>query len=448
MNPDSSIIRSRRVVLKDGIRAADIEIAGGRIIDVREPRPGPAPAGIDDVEDLVVMPGVIDTHVHVNEPGRTEWEGFASATKAAAAGGVTTLVDMPLNSSPATTSVHALEDKLEAMSGQLHVDVGLWGGVVPGNGADLAAMWDRGVLGYKAFLVPSGVPEFPAVEEQDLARAMEILGDLGAPLLVHAEDPHLIGQVADRSDQPYSEYLESRPSDAERRAIERVLELSEPTGCRIHIVHLASPSAIPTILTARGRGVPVTVETCPHYLTFVAEEIDDGETLLKCAPPIRTRADRDGLWSGLIDESIDLIGSDHSPCPPDLKSVVRGSFGEAWGGVASLELTLSVVWSGCVERRVGLDRLADWMCRGPAGLAGLARKGKIARGYDADLTIWDPDATRVVDQEALHQRHPVTPYHGRTLHGVVYRTLLRGRPVYDRGRFGTPGGRWLPRGGS
>lgn len=445
MFSDRCILRGDRVVLPDAVRPADIEIADGRIVDVREPSTSAAGRVIDAI-GLVVMPGVVDPHVHANEPGRTEWEGFETATRAAAAGGVTTFVDMPLNAIPATTTVRALDEKVDAMEGRLHVDVGLWGGVVPGNEGDLTPLWKAGVLGYKAFLVPSGVAEFPPVDEEGLERAMTVAADLGAPLLVHAEDATQIGCFEGRPHQPYAEYLASRPPEAERRAIERVIALSEQTGCRVHIVHLASGAAIETIDAARRRGVPITVETCPHYLSFAAHEIADGATLLKCAPPIRTRSDRDALWHGLFDGTVDLLGSDHSPCPPDLKDAERGSFGDAWGGIASLELALPIVWSGAVERGGTLRRLVEWMCRRPAGLAGLERKGAIAVGYDADLVLWDPDATRIVDQEALYQRHATTPYHGRELRGVVERTLVRGRVAYDRGSFGAPGGRWLRRG--
>jgi allantoinase len=401
-------------------------------------------ANVVDAGDHVVMPGVVDTHVHVNEPGRTDWEGFETATRAAAAGGVTTIVDMPLNSIPATTTVDALHEKVTAARGKCAVDVGFWGGVVPENGAELEPLLDAGVLGFKAFLVPSGVPEFEAIGDEELGRAMETLAPRDAVLLVHAEDGPSLATIQGRPRQPYSEYLASRPPKCEERAIARVIGLSQTTGCRVHVVHLASGTALDGIRDAKRRGTPLTVETCPHYLLFAAEEIDDGDTTCKCAPPIRGTDHRDALWNGLADGTIDLVASDHSPCPPDLKQIESGNFVTAWGGIASLQLSLAGVWTTARGRGFDVEDIARWMCDRPAQLAGLeSRKGAIAVGRDGDLVIWDPDQVFEVDAEKLHHRHPLTPYQGRTLYGRVEQTFLRGQSVYDHGAFAASSGQWL-----
>ncbi|MDQ3606084.1 MAG: allantoinase AllB, partial [Gemmatimonadota bacterium] len=405
---------------------------------------------ITEAGDAVLMPGIVDTHVHVNEPGRTEWEGFESATRAAAAGGVTTLVDMPLNSVPATTTVAGLHAKLAAAADRCQVDVGFWGGVVPGNAGELDALWGGGVLGFKCFLSPSGVEEFPSVTEADLRVAMPTLSRLGAPLLVHAEDPAVLAYAAAAAPAParrYEDYLRSRPAEAEVEAIRLMVALCREFGTRIHLVHLSAAEALPLLAEARAAGLPITVESCPHYLHFAAEEIADGATQFKCAPPIRGRESRERLWTALGSGEIDLIASDHSPCPPEMKAREAGDFAAAWGGVASLQLSLPVVWKGARERGYGLADLAEWMSAAPARLAGLSmRKGAIAPGRDADLVIWDPDADFVVTPEMLHHRHQLTPYLGALLPGVVRATYVRGECVYDRGAFPRPGwGRSLGR---
>jgi allantoinase len=389
-----------------------------------------------DCGGSVLMPGVVDTHVHVNEPGRTEWEGFETATRAAAAGGVTTLVDMPLNSVPATTTREGLRVKMAAAEGKCRVDVGFWGGVVPGNTSELAGLLSDGVLGFKAFLVPSGVDEFEHVEESDLRTAMPELARYGAVLLAHAERPGpinaAVGIWEGGSPAEYARYLRSRPDEAEMEAVELLVRLCRETGCRVHIVHVSSAEVLPVLRCAREEGLPVTAETCPHYLTFAAEDITDGAVAFKCAPPIRSRENRERLWEALREGLIDLVATDHSPCPPRMKNLETGDFRGAWGGISSLQISLPAVWTGARERGFTVEDVTAWMCAAPARLADLeGRKGEIAPGYDADLVIWDPEASFEVDAERLHHRHKLTPYAGRTLQGVVRRTFLRGETVYD-----------------
>jgi allantoinase len=425
------IIRSTRVVLPSGVQPAEIEISGERIAAVRPIGPdrttdrGTRPC---DLGDLVVMPGIVDTHVHVNEPGRTDWEGFATAAAAAAAGGVTTIVDMPLNSVPATTTVEGFEAKrrVAPIGG---IEIAFWGGVVPANRHELGGLASAGVCGFKCFLSPSGVAEFAAVEPHDLRHALPVLARLNLPLLVHAEWPPSLRPVSPAANlRAYATWLESRPPSAEVAAIALLIALCREFGARIHIVHLATEESLPLLREARGDGLPITVETCPHYLTFAAEEIADGATIFKCAPPIRGRATREALWRALQDGDIDMVVTDHSPCPPALKN---GDFLQAWGGIASLELGLRAVWTGASARGIGIERVAEWLSAAPARLAGLAgRKGAIAPGLDADLAVWDPETESIVDEAALCQRHKCTPYAGRVLKGRVVATLARGRVVY------------------
>ena len=376
------------------------------------------------------MPGVIDTHVHVNEPGRTEWEGFETATCAAAAGAVTTILDMPLNSIPATTTVAALEAKRDASRAKSIVNVEFIGGVVPGNTAEIEPLAGAGVRAFKCFLTPSGVDEFPNVTEADLREAFPILARTGLPLMVHAEDPAKLRPMIGGS-RVYSDYLERRPVDAEHSAIEMLVRLMEACPTRVHIVHLSSASSLEIIVAARSRGLPLTVETCPHYLTFKAEGIPNGATEYKCAPPIRGGAERDALWEALIAGEIDLVASDHSPCPPAMKET-NGDFYSAWGGIASLQLSLAAVWTGARQRGVGPERIPEWMSAAPARLAGFqATKGAIAPGFDADIAIWDPDASFVVTPSSLLHRHKVTPYVDHELFGAVAATYVGGRRVYS-----------------
>jgi allantoinase len=425
------VIRGRGVVTPEGVRSASVHVAGGRIVRLGRWEEVPPDVPVVDAGESIVMPGLVDTHVHMNEPGRTEWEGFDTGTRAAAAGGVTTILDMPLNSIPATTTVNALEAKRKAARGKSVVNVEFIGGVVPGNVGELEGLRDAGVRAFKCFLSPSGVDEFPAVSEHDLREAFPVLARLGLPLMVHAEDPACL--LASRgSSRKYGDYLTTRPAAAERTAIMLLTQLMARNPTPVHIVHLSSASSLDIVRTARARGLPLTVETCPHYLTFAAEEIPDGATEFKCAPPIRDKAERDALWEALIAGDIDLIASDHSPCPPEMKET-EGDFFSAWGGVASLQLSLSAAWTGARDRGLEPERIAQWMSTAPARLAGLqSRKGALAVGYDADIILWDPEARFVVDPTELLHRHKVTPYAGREMFGKVAATYVGGRRIFAR----------------
>jgi allantoinase len=426
-------ISSRRVVFSNGVRPATLHVKEGKIVAIDDASADSHAVGLLDAGDLMVLPGLVDSHVHINEPGRTHWEGFATATRAAAAGGVTTLVDMPLNSIPATINVAALDEKRRAAVNQCHVDVGFWGGVVPGNVPDLEPLARAGVRGFKCFLSPSGVDEFAHVDEDDLRAALPILAKLDLPLLVHAELPAAL--TAPQGDpRHYGTWLDSRPAAAETAAIEMVLRLARPCGARVHVVHLATGDALPALQAARRRDSSVTVETCPHYLAFAAEDIAAGATMFKCAPPIRPAVERERLWRALLDGDIDLVTTDHSPSPPSMKRLDEGDFVGAWGGISSLQLGLSGIWTGAVARGADPTLVARWMAERPARLAGLFPiKGTIAVGADADLVIWDPDAEWTVDARALFHRHALTPYDGLRLRGRVQTTLLRGSVVFDHG---------------
>lgn len=424
------VIRSRRVVLPDATQPAAIRMRDGLIAGIE---PYDATSG-EDFADLLIMPGLVDTHVHINEPGRTEWEGFATATEAAAAGGVTTLIEMPLNSIPATVSAKAYAEKVAAAKGKCRVDVGFWGGVIPGNAAEIGPLWEAGCFGFKCFLSPSGVDEFPNVTEADLRLAMPEIAARGGVLLVHAEDPAELRSHCGDS-RSYSEYLASRPRRAENSAIELLIRLAGETKCRVHIVHLSSSDSLQQLRAARTAGVPITVETCPHYLTFDAKRIANGGTEFKCAPPIREAENLELLWRALLDREIDLVASDHSPCPPAMKKKEAGDFFTAWGGIASLELGLAAVWTEAQRHGACVEDIARWMSRAPAQLAGLsARKGALAVGYDADIVVWEPEAEYTVDASHLRQRHKLTPYAGSKLKGVVRKTILRGEDVEPGGR--------------
>lgn len=431
------IIRGPRVVLPDAIGPCTIRIHEGRIVSIGDYNDVTTLCELIDAgEESVVMPGLVDTHVHINSPGRTEWEGFRTATRAAVAGGVTTLVDMPLNSIPPTTTLAGFKTKLESARNDCFVDVGFWGGVVPGNTGELAKMFAAGVVGFKCFLVPSGVDEFVYVTEEHLREAMPELTRLGALLIVHAELPGPLDAAAKVDDSPanYETFLASRPRAAENEAIELMIRLSREFHTRVHIVHLSSAEALPALRKAQTEGVQITAETCPHYLHFAAESIPDGATEFKCCPPIRERQNQEELWEGLADGTIDFVVSDHSPCPGEMKLRESGDFMKAWGGIASLQLRLPVVWTEARRRGHSLSDLVKWLCANPARQVSLqTQKGSIAVGQDADLVIWNPDQQFTVAAETLQHRHKITPYQGERLSGVVQKTFLRGRKIYDGG---------------
>jgi len=450
------VIRGKRVVLPESVAAASIHISDGVITAIGSYESVPSGCELIETDEAsLVMPGLVDTHVHINEPGRTEWEGFSTATRAAAAGGVTTLVDMPLNSIPPTTTVAGFKAKLEAARGQCYVDVGFWGGVVPGNSGELASLLTEGVVGFKCFLIHSGVDEFPNVTEDDLREALPELTRLAALLIVHAEVPGPISRTGilgcpidagsasvpeptDTNVSPtrYATFLASRPRAAEDEAVALMIKLGREFGTRVHIVHHSSSDALPMLREAKAAGLKITAETCPHYLTFAAEEIPDRATEFKCCPPIRERENREQLWSALGSGTIDMIVSDHSPCPPEMKLRESGDFLCAWGGISSLQLRLPAVWTEAGRRGYSVEDLARWLCSAPAELVGLeGRKGLIAIGYDADLVIWNPAKQFKVEGDALHHRHKLTPYQGRILNGVVEKTFLRGTKIYDGGEF-------------
>lgn len=442
------VIRGTRVALPIGVAPAALHIADGRIIAVTgfdDPRPDVTTI---DAGTLLVTPGVVDSHVHINEPGRTEWEGFRTATEAAAAGGITTVVDMPLNSIPPTISADAAERKREALADQLHVNVAFWGGVVPGNAGALEGLARFGVAGCKCFTCHSGVDEFPMSTRADLDAAMPVLRDLGRVLLVHAEAPGPLERaeqaVAGHDPRRYQTYLASRPRVAEDEAVAMIIELAKKHRCPAHIVHLSSASAIPLLAKAQAEGVPVTAETCLHYLAFTAEEIPDGATYFKCAPPIREASNRELLWQGLETGVIKMVVSDHSPCTPALKKPESGDFLGAWGGIAGLQLGLSVLWTLSKARGHGIEQVLRWNTLGPAQLAGLARrKGQLAVGFDADVVIWNDAASFEVKPAEVRHRHRVTPYAGRTLQGVVEQTFVGGRLAYSRATgLASAGGRF------
>lgn len=443
------IFRSRRVVSPFILGPGSIYVENGRIEAVREWDDITAGVPLVDVGHDVIMPGNVDAHVHVNEPGRTEWEGFETATKAAAAGGVTTIVDMPLNSIPPTTTLAGFEEKLAAAVGQCYTDVAFWGGVVPGNTDQLAPLVAKGVRGFKCFLIHSGVDEFPHVTEADLRIAMPEIARLGTVLLVHAEVEGPIDDAAEaiaaQDPRKYETFLHSRPREAENEAIALMARLCRETGARVHIVHHSSSDALPILRAAKEEGLPITAETCPHYLTFASEEIADGATQFKCCPPVRERENREKLWDAVKTGLIEMIVSDHSPCTPHLKLRESGDFLEAWGGISALQFGLSVMWTNLRDRGFGLADLTRLMSARPARLAGLDdKKGRIAAGFDADFVIWQPEENFEVVPELIHHRHKLTPYEGMQLYGRIEQTYLRGNLIYERGKvFPSPMGKLI-----
>jgi allantoinase len=440
-----TVFRARRLVTATGERSGCVGVTDGRIAATAPLEAGLRGRRVVELDDgAVLLPGLVDTHVHVDEPGRTEWEGFATATRAAAGGGVTTILDMPLNSIPPTVDVAALEVKRKSAEGQCFVDVGFWGGAVPGNLGELRGLHDAGVFGFKCFLLPSGVDEFPPLRPADLGPYLETLAGFDGRMLVHAEDADAIDRAPGCSGGHYQDFLASRPRAAENLAVAQVIEAARATRARAHVLHLSSSDALPLLARARGDGVRITVETCPHYLAISAEEIPDGATQFKCCPPVREASNRELLWQGLAGGTIDCVVSDHSPCPPELKRFDTGDFGLAWGGIASLEIALPVVWTEARRRGFSLPDVVRWMAERPARLAGLERKGRIAPGRDADFCVFAPDEVSVVEPHRLHHRHPITPYGGRSLAGVVRGTWLRGQELAGD----EPRGRLLTRQGA
>ncbi|HUC54510.1 MAG TPA: allantoinase AllB [Candidatus Cybelea sp.] len=440
---------SRRVVTPHGIASAAVLVEEGWILDVIPPDQVPSGSSVKDFGKAAILPGLVDSHVHINEPGRTEWEGFRTATRAAAAGGFTLLVDMPLNCLPATTTVAALEAKRKAASGQCHVDWMAWGGVVDDNQEHIESLATAGVPGFKCFLVHPGIDGFTMVNEKELRAALPHIARTGLPLLVHAELPGPVeaatAQLAAADWSRYSTYLQSRPDEAEISAIQLMLSLCREYRFHLHIVHLATSQALEVLRAAKAEGLPLSVETCPHYLHFSSDKIPDGQALFKCAPPIRSRYNREKLWQALREGVIDLVATDHSPCPPEMKRLNQRSFRAAWGGIASSSLALPVMWTEASARGLTLADIAKWMAEGPARLAGCpSHKGRLAKGFDADFVVFEPEAEFVAAEQHLHYRHRVSPYLGEKLRGVVKSTYLRGNCIFADGEFpGEPSGREL-----
>lgn len=434
------VFRAEQVLTQGRIEALEVAVRDEKIVAL-EPL-GTGLVGQEIVEltpDQVLLPGLVDTHVHVNEPGRTEWEGFASATRAAAAGGVTTLVDMPLNSVPSTVNSSALRLKQDAAQNQLSIDTGFWGGAIPGNTADLEPLHDDGVFGFKCFLEHSGVDEFPHLEIAEMRQDMFEIAKFNGLMIVHAEDAHTLQETRDRGVETgpkYTDFLASRPPEAEKVAIQAVIDAVRETGARAHILHLSDAGCLEQIRQAKAEGLPLTVETCPHYLTLLSEDIGDGMTAYKCAPPIREDANRELLWQGLEDGTIDIIVSDHSPSTLELKEHGDGNFDTAWGGISSLQLGLSVIWTEAKKRGLSLSQVISWMAEKPAAIVEIPDKGQLALDNDADLVVFDPEATWTVNAADLHHRNPITPYDGKQLTGQVLSTWLRGQQVESTSRRG------------
>ncbi|MGW1868976.1 allantoinase AllB [Streptomyces mauvecolor] len=443
MSDVNLVLRSTRVITPEGTRPATVAVADGKIADVL-PYEAEVPAGarLEDFGDDVLLPGIVDTHVHVNDPGRTEWEGFWTATRAAAAGGITTLVDMPLNSLPPTTTVENLRVKQEVAASKAHIDTGFWGGALPDNVRDLKPLHEAGVFGFKAFLSPSGVEEFPELDQKQLERSLAEIAGFDGLMIIHAEDPHELDAAPHLTGPKYADYLATRPRVSENTAIEGLINAARRVGARVHVLHLSSSDALPLIATAKREGVRLTVETCPHYLTLTAEEVPDGASEFKCCPPIREDANRDLLWDALADGTIDCIVTDHSPSTADLKTA---DFATAWGGISGLQLSLPAVWTEARKRGYTLEDVVRWMSTATANLVGLTQKGAIEAGRDADFAVLAPDETFTVDPAELQHRNRVTAYAGKTLHGVVKSTWLRGERIQHDGVIAEPTGRLLER---
>ncbi|MFI6055023.1 allantoinase AllB [Streptomyces violascens] len=443
MSDVNLVLRSTRVITPEGTRPATVTVADGKIADVL-PYEAEVPAGarLEDFGDDVLLPGIVDTHVHVNDPGRTEWEGFWTATRAAAAGGITTLVDMPLNSLPPTTTVENLRAKQEVAASKAHIDTGFWGGALPDNVKDLKPLHEAGVFGFKAFLSPSGVEEFPELDQKQLERSLAEIAGFDGLMIIHAEDPHELDAAPHLTGPKYADYLATRPRVSENTAIEGLINAAKRVGARVHVLHLSSSDALPLIAAAKREGVKLTVETCPHYLTLTAEEVPDGASEFKCCPPIREDANRDLLWDALADGTIDCIVTDHSPSTADLKTA---DFATAWGGISGLQLSLPAIWTEARKRGYTLEDVVRWMSTATANLVGLPQKGAIEAGRDADFAVLAPDETFTVDPAELQHRNRVTAYAGKTLHGVVKSTWLRGERIQHDGVIAAPTGRLLER---
>ncbi|MGW2814122.1 allantoinase AllB [Streptomyces sp. NPDC001415] len=443
MSDVNLVLRSTRVITPEGTRPATVAVADGKIADVL-PYEAEVPAGarLEDFGDDVLLPGIVDTHVHVNDPGRTEWEGFWTATRAAAAGGITTLVDMPLNSLPPTTTVGNLRIKQEVAASKAHIDTGFWGGALPDNVKDLKPLHEAGVFGFKAFLSPSGVEEFPELNQEQLERSLAEIAGFDGLMIIHAEDPHELDAAPHLTGPKYADYLATRPRVSENTAIEGLIAAAKRVGARVHVLHLSSSDALPVIAAAKREGVKLTVETCPHYLTLTAEEVPDGASEFKCCPPIREAANQDLLWDALADGTIDCIVTDHSPSTADLKTA---DFATAWGGISGLQLSLPAVWTEARKRGYTLEDVVRWMSTATANLVGLTQKGAIEAGRDADFAVLAPDETFTVDPAELQHRNRVTAYAGKTLHGVVKSTWLRGERIQHDGVIAEPTGRLLER---
>ncbi|MFE9116134.1 allantoinase AllB [Streptomyces sp. NPDC007172] len=443
MSDVNLVLRSTRVITPEGTRPATVAVADGKIADVL-PYEAEVPAGarLEDFGDDVLLPGIVDTHVHVNDPGRTEWEGFWTATRAAAAGGITTIVDMPLNSLPPTTTVENLRVKQEVAASKAHIDTGFWGGALPDNVKDLKPLHEAGVFGFKAFLSPSGVEEFPELDQEQLAQSLAEIAGFDGLMIIHAEDPHELDAAPHLTGPKYADYLATRPRVSENTAIEGLIDAARRIGARVHVLHLSSSDALPLIAAAKREGVKLTVETCPHYLTLTAEEVPDGASEFKCCPPIREDANRDLLWDALADGTIDCIVTDHSPSTADLKT---DDFATAWGGISGLQLSLPAIWTEARKRGYTLEDVVRWMSTATADLVGLTQKGAIEAGRDADFAVLAPDETFTVDPAELQHRNRVTAYAGKTLHGVVKSTWLRGERIQHHGVIAEPTGRLLER---
>ncbi len=435
MKPDFAIY-SKNILTSEGFKEGYLAVKDGKTQEVLSHNSKPD-CPIEDVGESVVMPGIVDCHVHINEPGRTDWEGFETATKAAAAGGITTLIDMPLNCSPVTTTAKALNTKLEAIKGKLWVDCGFWGGIIPDNINELAPLLEAGVMGCKVFLIDSGIDEFPNVTEKDLHESMPVLKKYGVPLLVHAEIESIPGQTGEYNNpQSYAAFLNSRPKEIEDNAVNLMIRLCKEYQTKTHIVHLSSAGALQAIKEARHSGLPFSAETCPHYLTFNAEEIHDGDTRFKCCPPIREKANNEKLWDALKTGIIDFIVSDHSPCTANLKLLEKGDIEHAWGGISGLQFSLSIIWTEAIRRGLNLEDLSRLMSQKTSSFIGLGdKKGKIAPGYDADYVIWNPDKSFKIEEEMIQHKNKVTPYLNKELFGVIEKTYVRGNKVYDCGNF-------------